>query len=273
MRRTATTLIALAVLTLGACGPSDDRDCNGSSDLSQDPNNCGTCGNVCAQGFSCVDYRCIEGACQPGKVEKCYTGYETTEDVGPCHGGMRACGEGGVWGPCEGEVVPSQELCTDGLDNNCNGEVDEDSDYDMDGFTTCGGDCCDSFECSKPALVNPGAFDAPGNDLDDDCNGVKDDTLLLCDQGLMSNSTTGMDFAKAIDICQSATDTDKKWGVIDAKVTLSDGTGVPDKEGYSIRPKFGANVIPQGGVNLVLISSGGAAAKSDTNPGYHDWGG
>jgi hypothetical protein len=82
-----------------------------------------------------------------------------------------------------------------------------------------------------------------------------------------------MDYAKAIDICQTATDTDRKWGVIDAKVTLADGTGVPDKEGYAIRPKFGTNTIPQGGVNLVLISSGGAAAKNDTNPSYHDWGG
>jgi hypothetical protein len=266
-------LLTSCIVLMTACGPSDDRDCNGSDDLSHDNNNCGTCGNVCAQGFSCVDYRCIEGACKVGAVEKCYTGYEATEDVGPCHGGMRTCGEGGIWSTCEGEVVPSQELCTDGLDNNCNGETDEDSDYDMDGFTTCGGDCCDSYECTKPALVNPGAFDAASNDIDDDCNGIKDDTILLCDQTLTSSSTVGMDYAKAIDICQTATDTDRKWGVIDAKVTLADGTGVPDKEGYAIRPKFGTNTIPQGGVNLVLISSGGAAAKNDTNPSYHDWGG
>jgi hypothetical protein len=119
--------------------------------------------------------------------------------------------------------------------------------------------------------VNPGAFDAPGNMFDDDCNGVADDTLLLCDQGLNSNSTDAMDFAKAIDICQTATTTDKRWGVIDAKVSLADGTGVPDKEGYSIRPRFGSGVLPQGGVNLAIISSGGAAAKGDVNPGYHDF--
>ena len=270
MRLLAGSLIALSFVFIG-CGPSDDRECNGSTDLSKDNNNCGTCGNVCVTGFSCVDYRCIEGACKPGKVEKCYTGFPDTEDVGPCHGGMRLCGEGGVWGACDGEITPVGENCADAIDNNCNGEIDEDSDYDMDGFTTCAGDCCDSVECTKPGLANPGAFDAPGNDFDDDCNGVKDDTLLLCDQGLNSNSTTGMDFAKAIDICQTATDTNKKWGVIDAKVTLADGTGVPDKEGYAIRGRFGANVLPQGGVNLALISSGGAAAKADTNPAYHPW--
>ena len=270
--RLIASLIAVGIAVgLVACGPSDDRDCNGSSDLSQDPNNCGSCGNVCAQGFACVDYRCLEGMCQPGKVEDCYTGFPDTEGVGPCHGGKRTCIEGGIWGACEGEVVPVGENCADGVDNNCNGAADEDVDSDMDGYTTCAGDCCDSTECTKPGLANPGAFDAAGNNFDDDCNGVADDTILLCDQGLNSNSTSGMDFAKAIDICQTATDTDKKWGVIDAKVTLADGTGVPDKEGYAIRPRFGTGVLPQGGVNLAIISSGGAAAKGDTSPGYHDF--
>jgi hypothetical protein len=256
---------------LSACGPSDDRECNGASDLSQDPLNCGTCGNACAAGFACVDYRCLEGMCQPGTKEECYTGFPDTQDVGPCHAGMRECIAGGTWGACENEVVPAAENCADGVDNNCNGTADEDADLDMDGFTTCGGDCCDSTECSKPPLVNPGAFDAAGNMFDDDCNGVIDDTLLLCDQLLNSNSTSGMDFAKAIDICQTATETDKKWGVIDAKITLADGTGVPDKEGYSIRPRFGTGTMPQGGISLAIISSGGAAAKGDTNPGYHDF--
>ncbi len=256
-----------------ACGPSDDRECNGASDLSEDPNNCGTCGNVCTTGFSCVDYRCIEGACQPGKVEDCYTAYPETEGVGPCKGGKRTCIAGGIWGACEGEVTPVGENCADGVDNNCSGAVDEDVDLDMDGYTTCAGDCCDSTECTKPGLANPGAFDAAGNMFDDDCNGVADDTILLCDQSLSSNTTVAMDFAKAIDICQTATATDKKWGVIDAKLSLADGTGVPDKEGYSIRPRFGTGVLPQGGVNLAIISSGGAAAKGDTMPNYHDFSG
>jgi hypothetical protein len=265
-------LIAAVVVALAACGPSDDRQCSvEDTDFATDRNNCGSCGNVCADGFACVDFRCIEGMCQPGTVEECYTGYADSEGIGPCHGGMRTCGEGGVWGACEGEVVPAGENCTDGVDNNCNGEVDETADADMDGFTTCAGDCCDSWECSKPGLVNPGAFDAAGNMFDDDCNGVADDTLLLCDQGIASNTTSGMEFARAIDICQTATETDKKWGVIDAKITLADGTGTPDPEGHAVRPRFGTGVLPQGGVNLAIISSGGAAAKGDTNPGYHDF--
>jgi hypothetical protein len=167
--------------------------------------------------------------------------------------------------------VPVGEICGDGVDNNCNGAVDDDVDADGDGFTSCGGDCCDSTECSKPELVNPGAFDAPGNQVDDDCNGVVDDTLLLCDQNLPSSSSDGLDFAKAIDLCQTTTEPERRWGVISASLTLADGTGVPDPEGHSIRPKFGANVLPQGGVSLAILSTGGAAAKNDVNPIYHPW--
>jgi len=149
--------------------------------------------------------------------------------------------------------------------------LDNDEDRDGDGFTTCGGDCCDSTECGSPALVNPTAFDAPGNTVDDDCNGLVDDTIALCDQGLTSNSSDGMDYAKAIDICQTATMADKKWGVISASLTYPDGTGVPDPVSHSIRPKFGTKVMPRGGLNMVLLSSGAAAGKGDTNPNYHDF--
>jgi hypothetical protein len=34
-------------------------------------------------------------------------------------------GEFAKWGACEGAVGPSQELCGDGIDNDCDGEVDE----------------------------------------------------------------------------------------------------------------------------------------------------
>ena len=50
---------------------------------------------------------------------------------------------------------------------------------------------------------------------------------LLCDQGLAIGSQNAMDYAKAIDLCQTATMTEKKWGVISATLTLADGTGAP----------------------------------------------
>lgn len=209
--------------------------------------------------------------CTPGKVGDCYSGQDGTKDVGPCHGGKHTCDPGGTWSQCINEVVPTQELCTDGIDNNCNGATDEDVDSDHDGFTTCGGDCCDSTECSNPGSVNPGAFDAPGNNFDDDCNGVIDDAVGVCDQNLASGTLNANDYAKAIDLCQTATLTDKKWGVISATLTLADGTGVPAGVAQSIRDHFGTGVMPKGGTKMALLSTGNAASKGDTNPAYADF--
>ena len=211
------------------------------------------------------------GACDPGATEDCFTGQDGTNGVGPCKGGTITCESTGMWGRCVGEIAPSQELCTDGVDNNCNGKIDEDEDRDGDGITTCGGDCCDSTECSMPGAVNAGAFDAPGNNVDDDCNGVKDDTQLFCDMGLASGTLNANDYAKAIDLCQTATMTEKKWGVISATLTLADGTGVPAPVAQSIRDHFGSGVMPRGGLNMALFSTGAAAGRGDTNPAYQDF--
>jgi hypothetical protein len=232
----------LAVLLVG-CGPST-RD-NGDDD----PN----------------------ASCRPGKTGDCYTGVDGTEDVGPCHAGTRTCDASGMWGACMNEVAPSQELCGDGVDNNCNGKTDEDEDADGDGLTTCGGDCCDSTECTNPGAVNPGAFDATGNNFDDDCNGVIDDSVSVCDQNLASGTANANDYAKAIDLCQTATMGDKKWGVISATLTLADGTGVPAGIAQSIRDHFGTGVMPKGGTKMALFSTGAAAGKGDTNPAYQDF--
>jgi hypothetical protein len=211
-------------------------------------------------------------SCTPGDVEDCYDGMQGTEGVGPCHGGTHICGADHMWGACMGEVTPQPENCTDGIDNNCNGMVDEDVDMDGDGFTTCTGhDCCDSTECSDPALVNPGAFDAPGNGVDDDCDGIIDNPPQLCDSGLPSNSMTAMDYAKAIDLCQTATMSDRKWGVISAELSLADGTGAPAGISHAIRPHFGTGTTPQLGASMALLSTGAAAGKGDTNPSYQDF--
>jgi hypothetical protein len=220
---------------------------------------------------SCIGTDCMSGPCETGETRECYTGSKDSLDVGPCASGTQSCTASGQWGNCVGQIVPVQETCGDSIDNNCDGGTDNDVDLDGDGFTTCGGDCCDSTECGTPSLVNPSAFDAPGNTVDDDCNGSVDDALALCDQGLMSSSAVGFDYAKAIDICQQATATDKKWGVINASLTLPDGTGVPDVNAYSIRHHFGAKVMPRGGVSMALFSSGAAAGKGDTNPNYNDF--
>ena len=239
------TLSMLLVLGLVACGPSS----NGAGE--------------------CTDAQhCDMGPCSPGASRSCYLGQMGTEGVGPCVGGSQMCLASGTWSNCDGEVLPAPESCGDHVDNNCNGMVDEDVDQDGDGFTTCGGDCCDSTECGNPAEVNPNAFEVPGDGVDNDCDGMVDNAVPLCDTGLQSNSSAAMDYAKAIDLCQTATMGDHKWGVIDAQFTKADGTGTPAAELRSIRTKFGTNVTPKLGASLMVISSGAAAAKGDTNPAF-----
>jgi len=57
-----------------------------------------------------------------------YSGPPETEGVGVCGPGVKECvpfDEFAVWSECTGEVLPGEEICDDGLDNDCDGEVDE----------------------------------------------------------------------------------------------------------------------------------------------------
>ena len=71
-------------------------------------------------------------------------------------------------------------------------------DSDGDGWATCDAsgaslDCCDAHECGTPAAVNPGAYDMAVDSVDNDCDGMIDNELGFCDQGLASASTMATD--------------------------------------------------------------------------------
>lgn len=229
------------------------------------------------QGSACVFIGA--GACVPNESEVCYAGAAGTAGVGPCRSGVRTCNaEGSAWSACEGEVLPKSEVCSDGIDNDCNGAIDDGGvDADGDGWTTCQGDCCDSSSgCSNPKLVNPGAFDYSGDGIDNDCDGAVDNGEAGCDGGLLSNSGTGQDYAKAMELCQTTTSTpalakDKRWGVLSAGFTLASGAGIPAASSRSIRGGFGPNVSPRKGSSVAVLSNGVAAAQAapnNVNPNY-----
>lgn len=276
--------LPLMTLTLWGCGPSvpegacaeGELSCpEGCVDLLTDSRNCGACGLVCEAGFSCSEGACMPGGggdCEPGATETCYTGPVGTEGIGVCRSGTRTCPQSAVWGPCEGEVTPVTELCLNGVDDNCNGVVDDETDTDLDGFTNCGGDCCDAAGegCANPELVNPGAFEVLGNTVDDDCDGVVDNALVACDTGLASNSSNPDDYAAALDLCQTAGPDGDRWGLISARFALADGSGTPDANSRSIRPDFGATGS-RFGDSLVVLSTGHAADVNDTNPSFAEF--
>jgi hypothetical protein len=72
----------------------------------------------------------------------------------------------------------ASEVC-DGVDNDCNGLIDDGVDQDGDGdtYTTCGGDCNDS-----DASINPGAAEVCDG-IDNNCNGAIDEGFGSCVPG------------------------------------------------------------------------------------------
>ena len=115
--------------------------------------------------------------------------------------GVQTCSVAGTWGECLGDVLPQRNTrpgqtgwaetpadpihhilgqC-DGLDNDCNGKVDDAPEYDADrdGFKVCGTDTSmQSLPMVNPELVdcddtnpntNPGSTEVCGNLIDEDC--------------------------------------------------------------------------------------------------------
>ncbi len=147
-------------------------------------------------------------------------------------------------------------------------------DSDGDGWTTCDGDCCDApGSCTEPAKVNPGAYEALGNLLDDDCDPATDDaTPLTCAVPTLMPPTSADQLAQAMELCQFTTESpplaDKKWGVISAELHKADGNGAPVDIQVGVLANYGTAVNPVAGPNMAALSSGTARDKTDA--GWED---
>jgi hypothetical protein len=70
-----------------------------------------------------VDEGCV---CMPGTSVYCYSGPTETNGVGLCHGGNKTClPDGSGYSECVGEVTPIAEVCGNGVDDDCDGQVDQ----------------------------------------------------------------------------------------------------------------------------------------------------
>ncbi|MFO0677676.1 MAG: hypothetical protein U0169_14165 [Polyangiaceae bacterium] len=75
-------------------------------------------------GASSASASCSTG----GATRECFPFASGKAGVGICKAGTETCtkrGEFGDWGSCSGAVGPGTEVCGDGLDNDCNGVVDD----------------------------------------------------------------------------------------------------------------------------------------------------
>jgi hypothetical protein len=293
----------------GSCVPGCANDapcpmgiscCNGTCiDTSVDLDHCGGCdspcdtapnvpstcvGGICGYGTCDPSYSDCDGdlsngcetigmcLCTPGATQPCYDGAPNTENVGTCIGGIETCNPNGLgWGTCIGQVLPVTEVCADGLDNDCNGAPDDIPDLDGDGWTLCDGDCCDEpgSGCADPDLVNPGAFEYPGNMVDDDCDPATPDTPAPgCSTVEKLSGVTPLDVIQAMDLCQTTTQNpplpQMKWGVITTEFRLANGnapnaTQLSNMQSYqaAVMTQYGnANNVPQLGATFAGISSG-----------------
>jgi len=171
--------------SLETCNGIDD-DCDGTTDngfnLTNDPNNCGSCGRVCA--FANAVAGCSAGACT---LVACLPDFHNADGVNG-NGCEYAC------------VFRGTEICN-GADDDCNRMTDE-------GLTapsnfcnpngvcagtsaTCGGAA--GWGCSYPSTYQSSETKCDG--LDNDCDGAVDEPFATvgtsCGNGIGACATTG----------------------------------------------------------------------------------
>lgn len=109
--------------------------------------------------------------CRPGTQGTCFDGPAQSAGRGICRDGQRVCDADGYWGPCKYQVLPKPlELCN-GVDDDCNGIID-------DGFPRVGTRCT----VGRGQCQGQGVFQCRADGTAADCNAkIRDASPEICD--------------------------------------------------------------------------------------------
>lgn len=264
-------------------GCQHDYGCGaGTFPCADDPTKC--CNAVCPPAGH-PEHTVVNGRkCEKRDCSACPDG-TTCSGVAP---NITCCGSGMDGGSCVAKVCAVEPKCCSeawspecvaraksvcdidcigvGTERACAVCYKDNIDHDGDGYSWVDGDCmdCTTGDGLGTEFINPGAFDVPGNGIDDDCSGTIDDEIVTCDQGLTLASGNPFDYARAMDLCRIQP-APGRWGVTAAKLVRSDANTAPGAQTYGILPNFGAALVPNMGQSLAAFSTGTARRPGDAN--------
>ncbi|MFC1788176.1 MopE-related protein [Patescibacteria group bacterium] len=259
--------------TAALCGDGIDNDCNGSIDeIDLDCQSVDSDGDGFAVSHDCNDTDATVNPlatedtallCGDGLDNDCSgaadvsdgncSDYYDVDNDGYC-ADVVSCSDGSLAGDCDessvslnpGQFENSEALCSDTLDNDCDGNIDiadgdcaGQVDSDNDGWTVAQGDCDDGTTAINPAAAEV-CDDATDTDCDGDatateadCNYLDKDgdgasTLIDCDD---NDATVSPLLSEGAADCDDGIDQDCVGGDLSCLDVDNDGDGVSENAG------------------------------------------